>query len=66
MKQAVNDIWQCLEDAQALSEQFSHDIDKDGRVFKVFISLAGDHTIGFLAFVIWKGRNSWLSSLRTH
>ena len=64
MKQTINDINQCLEDAQKLSRQFSHDREKGERVFKVFTLLAGDHTVGFLAYVIWKGRAQGLSGLR--
>jgi hypothetical protein len=64
MKPAINDIWCCLQDAQSLADQFDQ-TQHDPRVFRAFTSLAGDENIGFLAYVIWKGRNSWLSSLRT-
>jgi hypothetical protein len=62
-KHNINDIWQCLQDAKTLADQIS-DKQKGNRVYQAFTSLAGDQTVGFLAYVIWKGRSSWLSSLR--
>jgi hypothetical protein len=64
MKPAINDIWRCLQDAQILADHFDQ-TQHDQHVFRAFTSLAGDENVGFLAYVIWKGRNSWLSSLRT-
>ena len=61
----INDIWHCLQYARVLSEKLSHTRCSEERVYKVFASLAGDTTVGFLAYVIWKGRGRWLSSLRT-
>ena len=63
MKQNINDIWHCLQDAQSLADQLSKKHQGD-RVYRAFTSLAGDKTVGFLAYVIWKGRGRWLSSLR--
>ena len=64
MKHNINDIWHCLQDAQSLAEQLPNKHQGD-RIYRAFTSLAGDQTIGFLAYVIWKGRGRWLSSLRT-
>ena len=64
MKHDINDIWRCLQDAQILADHIDQ-THYDPRVFRAFTSLAGDENVGFLAYVIWKGRNSWLSSLRT-
>ena len=65
-QQPVNDIWDCLEDAHALANQFKHTRYNDKRIFRAFASLAQDESIGFLAYVIWKGRGQGLSSLRMH
>lgn len=66
MESTINDIWVCLLDAKALSRQFTHTRYRERRVYQVFTSLAGDKTIGFLAYVIWKSRGRWLSSLRNN
>ena len=66
MKNTINDIWHCLQDARVLSEQFTHTRCREGRVYQAFTSLAGDKTVGFLAYVIWKSRGRWLSSLRNN
>lgn len=58
----INDFWQCLQDAQYLADQLS-DTRQNKRVYRAFTSLAGDKTIGFMAYVIWKGRGRWISSL---
>ena len=63
MKNTINDIQHCLSDAKVLSNQFTHTQYRGGRVYQIFTSLAGDKTIGFLAYVIWKSRGRWLSSL---
>ena len=63
--QSVNDIWHCLEDAQVLAKQFKNTHYSE-RIFRAFTSLAQDESIGFLAYVIWKGRGRGLSSLRIH
>ena len=63
---SVNDIWHCLEDAHALAEQFKQTKRNEKRIFQAFTSLAQDESVGFLAYVIWKGRGQKLSSLRTH
>ena len=65
-KQSVNDIWHCLEDAQVLADQFKKTCPNEKRIFHAFSSLAQDESVGFLAFVIWKGRGRWLSSLRNN
>ena len=65
-QQQVNDIRDCLEDAHALANQFKHTRYTDKRIFRVFASLAQDESVGFLAYVIWKGRGQGLSSLRIH
>jgi hypothetical protein len=65
-QQLVNDIWDCLEDAQMLADQFNRFHCNDKRIFRAFASLARDESVGFLAYVIWKGRGQGLSSLRMH
>ena len=57
----VNDINQCLEQARALAKPH-----RDNQSLqRAFTSLAGDETIGFLAYAIWRGRSRLLSSLRS-
>jgi hypothetical protein len=65
-KQSVNDIWHCLEDAQVLANQFGKTRCNEKRIYHAFTSLAQDESVGFLAFVIWKSRGRWLSSLRNN
>ena len=66
MKNTINDIRQCLSDAKVLSNQFSNTQCRERRVYQIFTSLAGDKTTGFIAYVIWKSRGRWLSSLRNN
>ena len=61
----INDIWHCLQDAQSLADQLAMKHRGD-RTYRAFTSLARDKTVGFLAYVIWKGRGRWLSNLRIH
>ena len=61
----INDIWHCLQDAQSLANQLSTKHTGEC-AYRAFASLAGDQTVGFLAYVIWKGRGQGLSSLRLH
>jgi len=63
-QQPVNDIWHCLEDAQALAKQLTNTRCNENHIFRAFTSLARDEAVGFLAYVIWKGRGQGLSSLR--
>ena len=65
-QQSVNDIWHCLEDAQVLADQITSTRYTDKRIFRAFTSLAQDESVGFLAYVIWKGRGQGLSGLRLH
>jgi hypothetical protein len=65
MGHSINDIWHCLQDAKSLANQLSTKHTGD-RAYRAFTSLAGDQTVGFLAYVIWKGRGQGLSSLRLH
>lgn len=65
-KESVNDIWHCLEDAQVLVNQFKQTQRNEKRIFRAFTSLAQDESVGFLAYVIWKGRGQRLSDLRSH
>ena len=62
---SINDIWDCLEDAQVLARQFNHTRRTEKRLFRAFTSLARDEAVGFLAYVIWKGRGQGLSDLRS-
>ena len=64
--QSVNDFWHCLEDAQVLANQIKKTCCNEKRIFCTFTSLAKDDAVGFLAYVIWKGRGQGLSSLRIH
>ncbi|HEY59986.1 MAG TPA: hypothetical protein G4N92_04790 [Anaerolineae bacterium] len=62
----VNDINQCLEQAQSLAKH-SHGLHwSDQSLQRAFTSLAGDETIGFLAYAIWRGRSRLLSSMRSN
>jgi hypothetical protein len=65
-QKSVNDIWHCLEDAQVLASQFKKTQRNEKRIFRAFTTLAQDESVGFLAYVIWKGRGQGLSSLRIH
>jgi len=64
MKRNINDIWHCLEDAQVLANQFKNTCYNEC-IFRAFKSLAQDESVGFLAYVIWKGRGQRLSGLRS-
>jgi len=62
---AINDIRQCLDYAHLLAKRIKHTHNRDRNLFLAFASLAGDETVGFLAYVIWHGRSKLLSDLRT-
>ena len=62
--QSVNDIRHCLEDAQVLVKHFNKSQHNEKRIFHAFTTLAQDEAVGFLAYIIWKGRGKGLSSLR--
>jgi DNA-binding GntR family transcriptional regulator len=61
---AINDIRQCVDDAQAIASQTEHWSGTEHRLHHAFISLAGDAAVGFLAYAIWRSRSQLLSSLR--
>ena len=60
----VNDINQCLDHARILARGLQNTRRHDCELVQVFNSLAGDKTVGLLAYVIWRGRSRLLSSLR--
>lgn len=62
MKHGVIDVRECIAEAERLSagrEESQH------KLQRAFIQLAGDRTIGLLAFGIWRGRSGILSALRS-
>ena len=59
----INDISQCLQQAQALARQIHNIRQKDRNFIKAFTSLAGDDTVGLLAYGIWRGRSRRVSNL---
>jgi hypothetical protein len=60
----INDIRQCLDQAQQLSKRLEDQQCKDHELVKVFASLAGDEQVGMLAYAIWRDRSLALSGLR--
>jgi hypothetical protein len=60
----VNDIGQCLDQAQWLAKRLRDRQYKDHELVKVFASLAGDEQVGMLAYAIWRDRSRALSGLR--
>jgi hypothetical protein len=61
----INDINQCLEQAQYIAKRFEDKNQDDRGLLQIFTSLAGDEIVGLLAYVIWRGRSRLLSSLRS-
>jgi hypothetical protein len=61
----VNDIGQCVEQAHSLAQRLQEKRHRDLSICRVFTSLAGDETIGFLAYAIWRGRSELLSMIQT-
>ena len=62
----INDIGQCLDQAELLAKRLGDQQCKDHELFKVFTSLAGDEQVGMLAYAIWRDRARALSGLRIH
>ena len=62
----INDIIDCLNQARVLMKGDNDSNCKDRTFHRVFASLAGDEEVGFLAYVIWRGRSRFLSSLITY
>jgi hypothetical protein len=61
----VNDINQCIERARTLAKAGHTRHPKYRSYHRIFVSLAGDEEIGWLAFAIWKGRSDLLSLIRS-
>ncbi len=61
----VNDISHCVEQASRLTKRRQKKRRRDVSIFRAFASLAGDETIGFLAYAIWRGRSQLLSQIHT-
>ena len=59
----INDISQCLDQAELLVKRLEDRQCKDHDLFKVFTSLAGDEQVGMLAYAIWRDRARALSGL---
>ena len=59
----INDISQCLQQAQALARQIHNIRQKDRDFIRAFSSLAGDDTVGLLAYGIWRGRSKQVPNL---
>lgn len=57
----INNIDQCLQQAQVISKRLHDPQLKDGSLCQVFGSLAGDASIGLLAYAIWRGRSELIS-----
>ena len=61
----VNDISQCVEQAHSLARRLQTERRRDVSFCRAFTSLAGDETVGFLAYAIWRGRSELLSMIQT-
>ena len=61
----INDISDCVNQARRLLQDVHDTYQNDQALRQVFASLADDELTGFLAFVIWRGRAWFLSSLIT-
>jgi hypothetical protein len=61
----VNDIGQCVEQAHHLALRLKKKRRRDLSIRRAFTSLAGDETVGFLAYAIWRGRSDLLSMIQT-
>ncbi|MCP4288864.1 MAG: hypothetical protein GY792_31320 [Gammaproteobacteria bacterium] len=64
MPSPINDISLCVQQAHKLSQRLKDAGRRDQALYQAFISLAGNQTIGFMAFVIWRERTRLLSSRR--
>ena len=61
----VNDIGQCVEQAHNLARRLQKKRPRDLSFCRAFTSMAGDETVGFLAYAIWRGRSELLSMIQT-
>ena len=61
----VNDIGQCVEQANRLARRMKDTHQRDLSLYRAFSSLAGDETTGLLAFAIWRGRSQLLSIIHS-
>ena len=59
----VNDISLCIDQANRLAHRLQKKRGRDLSLCRAFTSLAGDETIGFLAYAIWRGRSQLLSAI---
>jgi len=60
----VNDIRRCVEQAYLLANNNQNIRQKERSLYRAFVSLAGDESIGLLAFTIWRSRSQLLTNLR--
>ncbi len=58
----VNDIGQCVRQAHHLVQRIQTGSAQDRSLCHVFTSLAGDATVGFLAYAIWRVRSPFFST----
>jgi len=56
---------QCVEQADRLARRLRKNRRRDRAIYRAFTSLAGDETVGFLAFAIWRGRAQLLLKMHT-
>jgi hypothetical protein len=61
MNQPINDISQCLVQAQQLTSSLQNTRRKEQRLVRAFTALAGDATVGLVAFMIWRSRSVLLT-----
>lgn len=59
----VNNIDHCLQQAEVISKRLQNPSLKEGELCQIFGCLAGDTTIGLLAYAIWRGRAELISSI---
>lgn len=60
MNTPINDFNHCIEQARTLRRVQ----ESDKRLRQAFSYLAGDSTIGFLAYIIWRGRSNMLTLIQ--
>jgi len=56
-KRPINDICQCLHQAQHIAKRIKQPRQKEQSYIHIFRSLAGDELVGLMAFAIWRGRS---------
>ena len=60
----LKDISHCIEQAELIVNMLRNNQRPSKRLSDVFKHLAGDDTIGILAFAIWRGRSGLLSHIQ--